>query len=103
MVEGAVDSGDFEISVDCTNIMSIDDTAFLDFALAPNPTQGTIHVRNTLPIDQISLYNVMGQNLIRIAQVGLEQTISIEHLTPGVYFVTAEIQGITHTVPVVKQ
>lgn len=103
MVEGAVDSGDFEISVDCTNIMSIDDTAFLDFALAPNPTQGTIHVRNTLPIDQISLYNVMGQKLMHIAEAGIEQTISTEPLSPGVYFVSAEIQGITHTVPVVKQ
>ena len=103
MVEGTNDSGDFEITIDCTNIMSVYENAFLNFALAPNPARENIAVRNTLPMDRISIYNVMGQNLMNIENAGLEQSISIKHLTPGVYFVTAEIQGAKHTVPVVKQ
>lgn len=103
MVEGTNDSGDFEITIDCTNIMSVDQNAFVNFALAPNPAQDNITVRNALAIDRISIYNLMGQNLMNIDNAGLEQSISIKHLTPGVYFVTAEILGAKHTVPVVKQ
>jgi hypothetical protein len=71
--------------------------------LAPNPARENIAVRNALPMDRISIYNIMGQILMNIENAGLEQSISIKHLTPGVYFVTAEIQGAKHTVPVVKQ
>jgi uncharacterized membrane protein len=103
MIEGTNDSGDFEVTIDCTNIMSVDQNAFVNFALAPNPARENVSVRNALPMDRISIYNIMGQNLMSLENAGLEQSISIKHLTPGVYFVTAEIQGAKHTVPVVKQ
>jgi hypothetical protein len=103
MIEGTNDSGDFEITIDCTNIMSVDQNAFVNFALAPNPARENVSVRNAHPMDRISIYNIMGQNLMSLENAGLEQSISIKHLTPGVYFVTAEIQGTKHTVPVVKQ
>jgi hypothetical protein len=103
MIEGTNDSGDFEVTIDCTNIMSVDQNAFVNFALAPNPARENVSVRNAHPMDRISIYNIMGQNLMSLENAGLEQSISIKHLTPGVYFVTAEIQGTKHTVPVVKQ
>jgi hypothetical protein len=103
MIEGTNDSGDFEITIDCANIMSVNQNAFVNFALAPNPARENISVRNSLPMDRISIYNIMGQSLMSLENAGLEQSISIKHLTPGVYFVTAEIQGAKHTVPVVKQ
>lgn len=103
MVEGTNDSGDFEITLDCENLMSIKDQVFQNISLAPNPAQESITVRNALPMDRIVLSNVMGQRLMVVAQAGLEQSISVSHLSPGVYFVTAEIQGSKHTLPVVKQ
>ena len=103
MVEGTNDSGDFEITIDCENLMSVDQQNFLNFAIAPNPASETIAVRNTTPIERLVVSNVMGQKLMVIEQAGLEQSISVQHLSPGVYFVTAEIQGAKHTVAVVKQ
>ena len=103
MVEGTNDSGDFEITIDCENLMSVDDQVFQNMSIAPNPAQEIITVRNTLPLDRIVLSNVMGQRLVVVAQAGMEQSISVSHLSPGVYFVTAEIQGAKHTVPVIKQ
>ena len=103
MVEGTNDSGDFEITIDCENLMSVDQQNLLNFAIAPNPASETIAVRNTTPIERLVVSNVMGQKLMVIEQAGLEQSISVQHLSPGVYFVTAEIQGAKHTVAVVKQ
>lgn len=103
MVEGTNDSGDFEITIDCENLMSVDDQVFQNMSIAPNPAQEIITVRNTLPLDRIVLSNVMGQRLMVVAHAGMEQSISVSHLSPGVYFVTAEIQGAKHTVPVIKQ
>ncbi len=103
MVEGTNDSGDFEITIDCENIMSVDQQNFLNFAIAPNPATETISVHNAAPIEHLVVSNVMGQRLLVVEQAGLQQSISVQHLTPGVYFVTAEIQGAKHTVAVVKQ
>jgi hypothetical protein len=103
MVEGTNGSGDFEITIDCENLMSVDQQNFLNFAIAPNPASETISVRNTTPMERLVVSNVMGQRLMVVEQAGLEQSISVQHLTPGVYFMTAEIQGAKHTVAVVKQ
>jgi len=53
--------------------------------------------------ERVILHNIMGQRLSVIETNSLEQSLSVGHLTPGVYFVTAEIQGSKHTVPLVKQ
>ncbi len=103
MVEGTNDSGDFEISIDCEILMSISDQAFQNFSVAPNPASDQIVVRNGMAIERLILQNIIGQPLTVIETNGLEQSLSVSHLTSGVYFVTAEIQGSKHTVPLVKQ
>lgn len=103
MVEGTNDSGDFEISIDCEILMSVSDQAFQNFSIAPNPARDQVVVRNGVAFERVILHNLMGQRLSVIETNSLEQHVSVGHLTPGVYFMTAEIQGSKHTVPLVKQ
>ena len=103
MVEGTNDSGDFEISIDCEILMSVSDQAFQNFSVVPNPASDQVVVRNGVAFERVILHNLMGQPLSVIETNSLEQSLSVGHLTPGVYFVTAEIQGSKHTVPLVKQ
>ena len=103
MVEGTNDSGDFEISIDCEILMSVSDQAFQNFSVSPNPARDQVVVRNGVAFERVILHNIMGQRLSVIETNSLEQSLSVGHLTPGVYFVTAEIQGSKHTVPLVKQ
>jgi uncharacterized membrane protein len=103
MVEGTNGSGDFEITIDCENLMGLDGNAFQNFSIAPNPADDQVVLRNTVALERIVLHNIMGQRLEVIESNNLEQRLSVGHLAPGVYLVTVEIQGAKHTVPVVKQ
>ena len=103
MVEGTNDSGDFELTIDCENLMGLDGNAFQNFSIAPNPADDQVVLRNTVALERIVLHNIMGQRLEVIESNNLEQRLSVGHLAPGVYLVTVEIQGAKHTVPVVKQ
>ena len=89
--------------IDCEILMSVSDQAFQNFSVAPNPARDQVVVRNGVAFERVILHNLMGQRLSVIETNSLEQSLSVGHLTPGVYFVTAEIQGSKHTVPLVKK
>jgi len=58
-----------------------------DFKIYPNPTQNEIFIStdNEVLIDEIIIYNQLGQNVIR--QNDYEGSIDVSSLLPGIYFV----------------
>lgn len=54
------------------------------FSIYPNPTNGLLHVKSTLPIVEITLYNNLGQLLFTSTE---KNQVDISTLTEGIYFV----------------
>jgi hypothetical protein len=62
-------------------------------SLSPNPASNSFTIRNTnlLNLNDLSIYDSMGKRVANQTMDSLELTnVSIDHLTPGLYFVSVE-------------
>ena len=74
-----------EVEAACT--VGISEADRLSFSIYPNPAQNEIFISsdNGIVIDQINIYNQLGQNVIQ--QYRYEGSVDVSSLLPGIYFV----------------
>ncbi|WP_439152746.1 T9SS type A sorting domain-containing protein [Winogradskyella sp.] len=104
-VDGALsDEGSFDIEIAAPNTLSLDsvesNTAFTYF---PNPVKNTLQLNAQNTINNVSIYNVIGQEVIRVTPNTLESEIDMSALRTGTYFVNVTVGNITKTVRIIKQ
>ena len=68
----------------------------------PNPANDLITISSDNLIEAISLYNVLGQEVISSKPNNTQQTIDIAALNSGVYIVKTTIAGVTSSSRIVK-
>lgn len=81
--------------------LSTSESTFEEFKLYPNPTNGLLNLESNLPIDEVKIYNVLGQQVMSLLANTIE--INMSQLKQGMYFVQVEINGKTSTHKVLKQ
>ena len=69
----------------------------------PNPANDLITISSDKLIEAISLYNVLGQEVISSRPNNNNQTIDIASLNSGVYIVKTTIAGVTSSSRIVKK
>lgn len=70
----------------------------------PNPTTGGLNVSsNGAYIQEISIYNMIGQQVLRLACQSAYTSISLHTLPSGTYQLHVVMDGKKHIMPVVKQ
>ena len=67
----------------------VDDLAETGFTVFPNPASETLMVKG-LPMKEVAIYNLMGQQVVSQAVVGEECGIEVGSLVSGIYFVRVE-------------
>lgn len=99
--EGRVE-GDFTISVDVTLSTNSfeNENAFTYF---PNPVKNELTLNAQKDIQNVSVYNMLGQEVLRTAPNTTDSTINMETLSQGAYFVQVTIGNAIKTVRVIKQ
>ena len=85
------------------NLSTIDFTSD-DTALAyPNPVQNTLNVSFDQMIDQVSIYNVTGQQVLTKAVGANQGTVDVSGLAAGNYIVKMTSANAVKTLKVIKQ
>ncbi|TDD95508.1 T9SS type A sorting domain-containing protein [Flavobacterium cellulosilyticum] len=69
----------------------------------PNPVKNTLNISADASINKISVYNVLGQEVITSSPKSNSITIQTSFLSKGVYVVKAEIDGKVSTTKFVKE
>ena len=64
---------------------SVDDVTDAGWSVYPNPTSGMLIMKG-LPVRNVSVYNLMGQQVVSQAITGEECEIDVSALVPGIYF-----------------
>jgi hypothetical protein len=94
--------GTFSIVADAT--LSVDgvqnENAFTYF---PNPVKNELTLNSQKDIQNVSVYNMLGQEVIRTAPNATDSTINMNELSQGAYFVQVTIGNVTETVRIIKQ
>ena len=69
----------------------------------PNPVKNTLTIEANASIEKISVYNILGQEVLKASPKSNTATLQTNELPKGVYMVTTEIEGKLSTSKVVKE
>jgi hypothetical protein len=68
----------------------------------PNPVKNTLTIDANGTIQKVSVYNVLGQEVMKASPKTNSATLQTSQLKKGVYFVTTDIDGVISTYKVLK-
>jgi len=69
----------------------------------PNPVKNTLTIEANSEIQRVSVYNILGQEVLKASPKSNSATLQTNELQKGVYMVTTEIDGNLSTSKVVKE
>ncbi|WP_046743604.1 T9SS type A sorting domain-containing protein [Kordia zhangzhouensis] len=91
-------------SMTITNTLSTPDVSATSFALYPNPTTGKLQIESSEAIQQVIIYNLVGQKVKTFLLQASQQSIDMSELKTGSYFVSLQgTSGNLYTKLIVKQ
>lgn len=86
-----------------STILSATENSITSFEVFPNPVSTSFQIKSHHPVEEIFIYNIMGQELKRITIKNENQSIDISNLDSGVYFVTLRMNGNQSTRRLIKK
>lgn len=99
--DGRVEGG-FTITLDAT--LSVDsignENAFTYF---PNPVRNELTLNSQKDIQNVAVFNMLGQEVLRTSPNSPDSVINMETLSQGAYFVQVTIGNVTETLRIIKQ
>jgi len=73
------------------------------FTYYPNPVNNTLTLKGQKDIQNVAVYNMLGQEVIRTAPNTVNSDLDMSNLQPGAYFVKVTIENTTKTIKVIKK
>src|SRR5690625_392614 len=105
--EGDGEALDFTIEVvsqaDAEHLLGVESQEFINFSFHPNPVGELLNLRAGMPIEQVEIYNLLGQKVLQTQPQTLEAVLDMDRLQSGVYLMNVQINGSTKTFKVVKK
>lgn len=102
----AVDQFGFQVDdfmVTADDVASIADFAAYDFSYAMNNSRGELTMNANIPMSNVKLYNVLGQNVLNQKLNAASTTLDLNNLTSGVYIVQVEMAGKVGSFKIAKK
>src|SRR5690554_3251264 len=96
-------TGTHTIALTCPTV-SVDDFASSDvFTYYPNPVNNTLSLKGVKTIQDVAVYNMLGQQVLRTAPNTVNSDVDMSNLQAGTYFVKVTIENATKTIKVIKK
>ena len=92
----------FEIEYE-GSITGVQDVEKQPFSIFPNPANELLNVEAEQPIEEISLFNAMGQRLQNLQPADYNVQLNLSGLPVGVYFLKISTQETTHSCKFIKR
>ncbi len=102
--DGSVTFSGWEANVTCA-VLGVDDVEGQGsaFTYYPNPVKNTLTLNAQQNIQNITMYNMLGQQVLTTSPNTLNTEVDMSQLETGTYFVKVSINDATKTVRVIKQ
>lgn len=88
--------------VDATSVSSVNELQALGFSYYPNPVVNSLNMRADAAIDNVSVLNLLGQEVLNVSPSKLQSNVDFSDLNAGVYLVNVQIGNANGTFKVVK-
>lgn len=93
---------DFDGKFSFSDIKSVRHNTIGNLSITPGTTEGRLQVTTDADDYTLDIYNVAGQQVKSFKSLSLDQYISIDDLTTGLYFIKVNVGGQIETTKVVK-
>ncbi|MAX71738.1 MAG: hypothetical protein CMC76_11700 [Flavobacteriaceae bacterium] len=101
---GTTSTPDFTIALWSSSTLSTNDfDNQAAFTYYPNPVKNTLTLNAQNNIDNVVMYNMLGQEVLRATPNTIDSELDMSQLNSGTYFVQVTIANTTKTVRVIKQ
>ena len=97
------DIGNFQLTVSCLNLSLTDLDNPAAFTYFPNPVKNTLNLNAQNTIENVRMYNMLGQEVLRATPNNVDSELDLSNLQTGTYFVKVTIASVTKTIRVIKQ
>ncbi|WP_299335586.1 T9SS type A sorting domain-containing protein [uncultured Psychroserpens sp.] len=97
------DTGTFDVSLTDPTLSVESFENENTFTYFPNPVRNELTLSAQKDIQNVSIYNMLGQEVLRTAPNTVESVINMNELSQGAYFVQVTIDNVTETVRILKQ
>jgi subtilisin-like proprotein convertase family protein len=101
----AGDTGDFfvaELRI-ITMTLGLGENEIQGFKYSPNPVKNNLNLRAANAIENISVYNLLGQEVMRSKPNAVSNDLDMSDLQAGAYFVKVSVGDVSQTVRIIKQ
>jgi hypothetical protein len=92
------------VSVLCGGELSVNEYILADMlTYYPNPVNNTLTLNAQKSIQNVAIYNMLGQEVIHTAPNTITSEVDMSNLQPGAYFVKVTVENMTETIKVIKK
>jgi len=91
----------FQVSA-YSSTLSLENTIIKGFEYFPNPVNNNLTLRAQNSIQKINVYNMLGQEVIKMMPNTVNSDVDMSSLSQGSYFVKVTINNTTQTIRIIK-
>ncbi len=92
-----------DVSINLSGILSSGDNTFQDFTYFPNPVTNELNLSAKTIIDDIFIFNLVGQKVFSQKIKATKKSIDLSHLQTGMYVMKVNAEGSSATYKIIKQ
>tara|TARA_R110002072_G_scaffold41085_5_gene115839 strand:- start:24548 stop:26104 length:1557 start_codon:yes stop_codon:yes gene_type:complete len=90
-------------SINLSGILSTTENTQIEFEYYPNPVINQLHFSSKSSIDNIKIYNLIGQQVLNQNINNISGSIDMNHLSKGMYLAEITAEGKSRTFKIVKK
>ncbi len=92
-----------DIDIDVSLVLRAEENNFIDFSYYPNPVINELHIKSKTTIDEIKVFNLLGQQVLRQKINSTNGNIFLSNLKNGLYLAEINADGKKSTFKIVKK
>lgn len=92
-----------DYAVEIIDEMGVEDSVFNQFSFYPNPVENQLNLRAGTPIENLRVYNMLGQEVLKESPNTSETQLQTEALPTGIYWINVTLQGVQKSYKIIKK
>ena len=83
--------------------LSVQDSSLVKLNIVPNPMQNIAQINSTSELQNITIYNIAGQQVVAKSLSGLQYGLDVSALSAGIYFANVNTVNGTQIIKLIKK
>ncbi|SRX55416.1 T9SS type A sorting domain-containing protein [Aequorivita sp. CIP111184] len=93
----------YNLYFDRKSTLGVEQNSLKDFTFYPNPTQDIVNLSAKNTIENVSIYSLLGQEVLQSSPKQKSPSLNISSLASGIYVMKVEVDGQTGTYKIIKE